>query len=206
MNVNILGKGLIPGLKMLAPVRNVDLDQQQVARILKVKTLKVTLADSPDIITMNNIAQIFANQGSIKVAAPIKKKDVPEKKVEEKAPVEALIEKAESAGIETEVIKEEKAPVEASVDDITLAEGLLDEALEVAETPIDPAVDDEVVDETEDTTEEVVDETEDTTEEVVDETEDTTEDESEEEVEETPTVTDNQNSKKKKNKKNRHNK
>ena len=182
MNVNILGKGLIPGLKMLAPVRNVDLDQQQVARILKVKTLKVTLADSPDIITMNNIAQIFANQGSIKVAAPIKKKDVPEK-VEEKAPVEALIEKAESAGIETEVIKEEKAPVEASVDDITLAEGLLDEALEVAETPIAPAVDDEVVDETEDTTEE----------------------ESEEEVEETPTATENQNSKKK-NKKNRHNK
>ena len=181
MNVNILGKGLIPGLKMLAPVRNVDLDQQQVARILKVKTLKVTLADSPDIITMNNIAQIFANQGSVKVAAPIKKKDVP-KKAEEKAPVEALIEKAESAGIETEVIKEEKAPVEASVDDITLAEGLLDEALEVAETAI-PAVEEEVVDETEDTTE----------------------NESEEEVEETPTATENQNSKKK-NKKNRHNK
>lgn len=183
MNVNILGKGLIPGLKMLAPVRNVDLDQQQVARILKVKTLKVTLADSPDIITMNNIAQIFANQGSIKVAAPIKKKDVPEK-VEKKAPVEALIEKAESAGIETEVIKEEETPVEASVDDITLAEGLLDEALEVAETPIAPAIEEE---------------------EVVDETEDTAEDESEEEVEETPATTENQNSKKK-NKKNRHNK
>lgn len=181
MNVNILGKGLIPGLKMLAPVRNVDLDQQQVARILKVKTLKVTLADSPDIITMNNIAQIFANQGSVKVAAPIKKKDVPEK-VEKKAPVEALIEKAESAGIETEVIKEEETPVEASVDDITLAEGLLDEALEVAKTAI-PADEEEVVDETEDTTE----------------------DESEEEVEETPTATENQNSKKK-NKKNRHNK
>lgn len=181
MNVNILGKGLIPGLKMLAPVRNVDLDQQQVARILKVKTLKVTLADSPDIITMNNIAQIFANQGSVKVAAPIKKKEAPEK-VEKKAPVEALIEKAESSGIETEVIKEEETPVEASVDDITLAEGLLDEALEVAKTAI-PADEEEVVDETEDTTE----------------------DESEEEVEETPTVTDNQNSKKK-NKKNRHNK
>lgn len=185
MNVNIGGKGLIPGLRMLAPVKNVDLDQQQVARILKVKTLKVTLANSPDVITMNNIAQIFANQGSIKVAAPIKKKAAPKKaeqKVEEKAPVEALIEKAESAGIETEVIKEEEAPVEASVDDITLAEGLLDEALEVATTAI-PAVEEETVDESEDTTEE----------------------ESEEEVEETPATTENQNSKKK-NKKNRHNK
>ena len=187
MNVHILGKGLIPGLKMLAPVRNVDLDQQQVARILKVKTLKVTLADSPDIITMNNIAQIFANQGSIKVAAPIKKKDAPKKavkKVEEKAPVEALIEKAESAGIETEVIKEEETPVEAPIDEITLAEGLLDEALEVAKTAI-PAAEKEVVDETEDTTED--------------------ESEEEEEVEETPNAAENQNSKKK-NKKNRHNK
>lgn len=185
MNVNIGGKGLIPGLRMLAPVKNVDLDQQQVARILKVKTLKVTLANSPDVITMNNIAQIFANQGSVKVATPIKKKDTPkkaEKKAEEKAPVEALIEKAESAGIETEVIKEEEAPAEAPIDDITLAEGLLDEALEVATTAI-PAVEEEVIDESEDTTEE----------------------ESEEEVEETPATTENQNSKKK-NKKNRHNK
>ena len=181
MNVHILGKGLIPGLRILAPVKNVDLDQQQIARILKVRTLKVTLADSPDIITMSNLAQIFANQGSVKVAAPIKKKDAPEKVEEKKTPAEALIEKAESAGIETEVIKEEVTPVEASVDDITLAEGLLDEALEVAETSIAPAVEEEAIDESEDTTEE----------------------ESEEEVEEAPTTTENP---KKKNKKNRHNK
>ena len=104
-------------------------------------------------------------------------------KVEEKTPAEALIEKAESAGIETEVIKEEATPVEASVDDISLAEGLLDEALEVAETSIAPTVEEEAIDESEDTTEE----------------------ESEEEVEEAPTTTENQNPKKK-NKKNRHNK
>jgi hypothetical protein len=183
MNVHILGKGLIPGLKMLAPVRNVDLDQQQIARILKVRTLKVILADSPDVITKNNIAQIFANQGSVKVAASIKKNDAPEK-VEEKTPAEALIEKAESAGIETEVIKEEATPVEASVDDITLAEGLLDEALEVVEAPVAPAVKEEAIDESEDITEE---------------------ESEEEEVEETSTATENQNPKKK-NKKNRHNK
>ena len=53
MNVNILGKGLIPGLKMLAPVRNVDLDQQQIARILKVKSLKVTLVDSCEALNKN---------------------------------------------------------------------------------------------------------------------------------------------------------
>lgn len=105
MNVNILGKGLIPGLRMLAPVKNVDLDQQQIARILKVKSLKVTLADSPDLITKNNLAQVFANNGSVKTPAD-------KKEEEEKAPVEELIEKAEEAGIETEEIKEEETPVE----------------------------------------------------------------------------------------------
>lgn len=144
MNVNILGKGLIPGLRMLAPVRGVDLDQQQIARILKVKSLKVTLVDSPDLITKNNLAQIFANNSSVKT--PVAKKE------EEKAPVEKLIEKAEEAGIETEEIKEEETPVEAP-DDITLAEGLLDEALEVAKTAI-PADEEETSDESEDAAEE----------------------------------------------------
>ena len=128
MNVNILGKGLIPGLKMLAPVRNVDLDQQQIARILKVKTLKVTLADSPDMITKNNLAMMFAPK-------PVSTEKV--KKVEEKAPAEELIEKAEDLGIE--VIKEEtETPADEEVtetatevadttDEMSLAEGLITE-------------------------------------------------------------------------------
>lgn len=133
MNVNILGKGLIPGLRMLAPVKNVDLDQQQIARILKVKSLKVTLADSPDLITKNNLAQVFANNGSVKTPAA--------EKEEEKAPVEKLIEKAEEAGIETAEISESDAA------DLTLAEGLIDD------TPVAVGIDlaqneDAVVEET----------------------------------------------------------
>jgi hypothetical protein len=128
MNVNILGKGLIPGLKMLAPVRNVDLDQQQIARILKVKTLKVTLADSPDMITKNNLAMMFAPK-------PASTEKV--ENVEEKTPAEELIEKAEDLGIE--VTKEEtETPVEEKVadiasfavdttDEMSLAEGLITE-------------------------------------------------------------------------------
>ena len=129
MNVNILGKGLIPGLKMLAPVRNVDLDQQQIARILKVRSLKVTLVDSPDMITKNNLATIFAPK-------TVSTEKV--EKFEEKTPAEKLIEKAEDLGIEVvkEEEKEEETPVAEEAidissivadasDEMTLAEGLI---------------------------------------------------------------------------------
>ena len=129
MYVNILGKGLIPGLKMLAPVRNVDLDQQQIARILKVKTLKVTLVDSPDMITKNNLAMMFAP----KPASTEKVEKA--KKAKEKTPAEELIEKAEDLGIEV-AKEEEETPVDEEVtetsfagvdttDEISLAEGLI---------------------------------------------------------------------------------
>jgi hypothetical protein len=131
MNVNILGKGLIPGLRMLAPIKNVDLDQQQIARILKVRTLKVTLADSPDLITTNNLAAMFAPKPVEK--ATKKKKDT----AKQNTPAETLIEKAVDAGIEVAVEekKEEKVveettttPVEVLTElssDITLGEGLV---------------------------------------------------------------------------------
>lgn len=134
MNVNILGKGLIPGLRMLAPIKNVDLDQQQIARILKVKTLKVTLADSPDLITVNNLASLFAPKP---VEKPVTKKKKAAAK--QKTPAETLIEKAVDAGIEVAVEekKEEEVPVveETTTEpeevlaelssDITLGEGLV---------------------------------------------------------------------------------
>lgn len=153
MYVNILGRGLIPGLRMLAPVKNVDLDQQQVARILKVKSLKVTLVDSPDLITKNNIAQIFAQ-----------KTETPAPKKEEKPVVKEVIEKAEEAGIEVEKKEEtteevvESTPTEQtlvtdSTDELTLAEGLITEDTTYVEpTPV------EETSEEEETTEEVVEE------------------------------------------------
>lgn len=132
MNVNILGKGLIPGLRMLAPIKNVDLDQQQIARILKVRTLKVTLADSPDLITPNNLAAMFAPK-PVEKAVTKKKKDT----AKQNTPAETLIEKAVDAGIEVaveekkeeEVVEETAAtPDEVLTElssDITLGEGLV---------------------------------------------------------------------------------
>ena len=132
MNVNILGKGLIPGLRMLAPIKNVDLDQQQIARILKVRTLKVTLADSPDLITTNNLASMFAPK-PVEKAVTKKKKDT----AKQNTPAETLIEKAVDAGIEVAVEekKEEEVVEETTTtpeevltelsSDITLDEGLV---------------------------------------------------------------------------------
>lgn len=150
MYVNILGKGLIPGLRMLAPIKNVDLDQQQIARILKVKTLKVTLVDSPDLVTSNNLASFFAPKPEAKPVAKKKKSSA-----KAKAPAEALIEKAVEAGIEVAVEEKvetpEPAPVVeepvANVDevleevssDITLGEGLVTDDGYVAPTDDEPA-------------------------------------------------------------------
>lgn len=162
MNVNILGKGLIPGLRMLAPIKNVDLDQQQIARILKVRTLKVTLADSPDLITPNNLAAMFAPK-PVEKAVTKKKKDTAKKNT----PAETLIEKAVDAGIEVAVEekKEEEVVEETTTtpdevltelsSDITLGEGLVtddgysattttDETTPVEETAEENAEEDKV--------------------------------------------------------------
>lgn len=158
MNVNILGKGLIPGLRMLAPIKNVDLDQQQIARILKVRTLKVTLADSPDLITVNNLAAMFAPKPVEK--ATKKKKDT----AKQNTPAETLIEKAVDAGIEVAVEekKEEEVPVVEETtttpdevltelsSDITLGEGLVTDDGYSAATDETPSV--------EETTEEGIEE------------------------------------------------
>lgn len=156
MNVNILGKGLIPGLRMLAPIKNVDLDQQQIARILKVRTLKVTLADSPDLITPNNLAAMFAPKPVEK--ATKKKKDT----AKQNTPAETLIEKAVDAGIEVAVEekKEEEVVEETTTtpdevltelsSDITLGEGLVTDDGYSAATDETPSV--------EETTEEGIEE------------------------------------------------
>lgn len=184
MNVNILGKGLIPGLRMLAPVRNVDLDQQQIARILKVKTLKVTRTDSPDIITLNNLASAFAPKPVIKTE---EKKKTP--KVKDKTPADTLLEKAEEAGIEvvkeatdeSSSVDENLIPVDSS--DVTLAEGLVTED----EVYGDSTVYEATVEETS-------------------ESDDNEDDEVDTSSTETVTTTEDTVTKSKKNKKNRHNK
>lgn len=60
MKFNVLGKGVIPGIRRLAPVRNVELSKQNVARLLNFSQFKVYAADGRGLVTKRNIDMIFA--------------------------------------------------------------------------------------------------------------------------------------------------
>ena len=109
MKVNVLGKGLIPGLKAIAPIKNVEATQEQVAKIIKIRTLKVFVADDTlTQITPDNIDAIF-NPGvalaeeALKEEAAKKEEAKKPKKTKKESKVEEVIEKAIENDIPVEV-------------------------------------------------------------------------------------------------------
>lgn len=117
MKVNVLGKGFIPGLKLIAPVKNVEANQKQVEKILKIRSLKVFVADDTlTQITPDNIDAIF-NPG-VALAEEARKEEAA-KKEEAKKPKEAKKEsKAEEViekAIENDIPVEVETPVEEPV-------------------------------------------------------------------------------------------
>lgn len=109
MKVNVLGKGLIPGLKAIAPIKNVEATQEQVAKIIKIRTLKVFVADDTlTQITPDNIDAIF-NPGvalaaeALKEEAAKKEETKKPKKSKKESKVEEVIEKAIENNIPVEV-------------------------------------------------------------------------------------------------------
>lgn len=118
MKVNVLGKGLIPGLKAIAPVKNVEATQEQVAKIIKIRTLKVFVADDTlTQITPDNIDAIF-NPGvalaeeAIKEEAAKKEEAKKPKKSKKESKAEEVIEKAIENDIPVEVETPDETPVE----------------------------------------------------------------------------------------------
>lgn len=119
MKVNVLGKGLIPGLKAIAPVKNVEATQEQVAKIIKIRTLKVFVADDTlTQITPDNIDTIF-NPGvalaeeALKEEAAKKEEAKKPKKTKKESKAEEVIEKA----IENDIPVEVETPVETPVEE-----------------------------------------------------------------------------------------
>lgn len=118
MKVNVLGKGLIPGLKAIAPVKNVEATQEQVAKIIKIRTLKVFVADDTlTQITADNIDAIF-NPG-VALAEEAKKEEAAKKeetkkpkKSKKESKAEEVIEKAIENDIPVEVETPDETPVE----------------------------------------------------------------------------------------------
>ena len=182
MKVNVLGKGLIPGLKAIAPIKNVEATQEQVAKIIKIRTLKVFVADDTlTQITADNIDAIF-NPGvalaeeALKEEAAKKEEVEKPKKSKKESKVEEVIEKAIENDIPVEVETPDETPVEEPVkEEIPLQVGIKEYTGELSkysssqipefaneEAPAEEDADDEPVAETveEDPAEETVTEEE----------------------------------------------
>lgn len=154
MKVNVLGKGLIPGLKAIAPIKNVEATQEQVAKIIKIRTLKVFVADDTlTQITPDNIDAIF-NPG-VALAEEAKKEEAAKKeevkkpkKSKKESKVEEVIEKAIENDIPVEVETPDETPVEEPVKEeptgIKEYTGELSEFTN-EETPVEEAAIDEPV-------------------------------------------------------------
>ena len=156
MKVNVLGKGLIPGLKAIAPIKNIEATQEQVAKIIKIRTLKVFVADDTlTQITSDNIDAIF-NPG-VALAEEAKKEEAA-KKVEAKKPkkakkeskVEEVIEKAIENDIPVELETPDEEPVveEPVAEEAPAEEVAIEESVE-EEAPVEePTEEEETTDET----------------------------------------------------------
>ena len=59
MKVNISGRGLIPGVNRLAPVRNVELSQKDILRLLNYRQFSLYVSETGLFITKSNIDNLF---------------------------------------------------------------------------------------------------------------------------------------------------
>lgn len=124
MKVDILGRGIIPGLGVLAPMFDKDLTETELEKILKQSALKIYLAGSKAPVIRRNLHQlIMMGDGKSNVDIPAVKPVKPEEKVtpiaepvkEEPAAVEPVAEEAPAveetveAGVEEEVTETEEA-------------------------------------------------------------------------------------------------
>ena len=87
MKVNISGRGVIPVINTLAPVRGVEMSERDVARLVNYRQFRVYASDSGLLITHDNIKEIFA-----------KKIEKPQKKVE------PVVEKKPTPVVETKPV------------------------------------------------------------------------------------------------------
>lgn len=91
MKVNISGRGRVPGIGTLAPVRGYDASKEFVLRLLNYKQFKVFDAASGGLITKTNVDKLFAPkvEETAPVEKPVVKKPAKSKKAKKvEAPVE----------------------------------------------------------------------------------------------------------------------
>ena len=145
MKVNIQGRGLVYSLGINAPVKNIDLSEAQIRRILPVRSLQVFDAETNLLITTRNVNEFFKLKGEAVVEAIKKETKRPAKK---EAPV-VVEQVAEPAPVVEEVVEapaveepKEEIPVEVNEEaELTSDE---EEAYEEADEEPVPTSGDEV--------------------------------------------------------------
>lgn len=150
MKVNILGKGLIPGVKRLAPVRGVDLSEKEILKLLTFRYFKLYDAETGVNITNTNVSSFFKPVEKHVEEKPI----VVEKKVEEKVvePVVEKIEVIEEPFTEEEIaeeIQKETAPTFLTVTEIPSVE---EEIADIVDAEIESDITDAETEDVKETT------------------------------------------------------
>ena len=156
MKVNITGKGVIPGINVLAPVYNKDLDKSQIMRILNFREFRV-FGVGVGLITRTNIDAAFdASVDNVKKDAEAKKTAtdkkatkktkkavetkpvVEEPKVEEPVAESIPVAVTETAFSPAPEISEEEPKVEVPVveEDVTETEDVPEELPEITEEEV----------------------------------------------------------------------
>lgn len=126
MKVDILGRGIIPGLGVLAPMFDKDLTETELDKILKQSALKIYISGSKVPVIRRNLHQlIMMGDGKSNVDIPAVKPVKPEEKVtpiaepvkEEPAAVEPVVEEAPAVEetVEAEAVAEEVTEAEEAV-------------------------------------------------------------------------------------------
>lgn len=151
MKVNIQGRGLVYSLGINAPVKNIDLSEAQIRRILPVRSLQVFDAETNLLITTRNVNEFFKLKGEAVVEAIKKETKRPAKKekpvvVEQVAePLPVVEEVVEAPAVEEE--PKEEIPVEVNEEaELTSDEESVEESVD--EEDVEP-VDEEPAGETE---------------------------------------------------------
>lgn len=132
MKVNVTGKGVIPGLKCLAPVYGQDLSEVQVRRIIAFPMFRVYNATTGKIITRNNVSKMFLDDTpEIKPMTVTTATAVVETKQEEIQPVVK-----EETPVEESVVEEVPVIEETPVPEVIMEEQIFEPVSPIEEEPI----------------------------------------------------------------------
>lgn len=162
MKVNISGKGIIPGLGILAPVYARDMQKSDVRRLLNFPKFSCYVTATGTFITKKNIDKLFneapkttaTKMTTTPAPKPVEKPVVVEQAIPDPTPVAPVEEVADPVELD---VPAEGTVVEdiVDLDVVSEPEDVVDETIdEVVEETTDEDVEDDDVDDTEESTDE----------------------------------------------------